>query len=169
VLGDFAEVQAILKCTNSSVPIYSSQGALVNPGHPKTSADQILVQGSLESDAVVSISARKSKTEVDGVSFRWIISGTEGEAEVLVYQGHWQSSGLKRTLTVKIGNSKAQNVNFMANDEFEPKVPFPGTNVARQYHAFAKGNTETVATFQSALKIHRLLDRIIRSAGWESF
>ncbi|KAI0478078.1 oxidoreductase [Xylaria cf. heliscus] len=174
VLGDFTELQAILKNTVKEAAIFSSDGVLVNPAYPKTSADEILVQGILESEAVVSIHARKPKVEVDGVSFRWIISGTEGEIEVIIpraqwLRSHWQFGEPERTLRLKIGDNEVQNVDYLANDEFEGKVPVMAANVARQYRAFAKGDTEeAIATFESALKTHRVLDRIIRAAGWES-
>ncbi|KAI0419248.1 oxidoreductase [Xylaria grammica] len=169
VLGDFAELQAIMKSTVSSIAIFDTKGVLINPAHPKTSPDQILVQGTLESGAVASISVRKPKAEIDGASFRWIISGTEGEAEVIIPRSHWQFGEVKRTLKLKIGENETQNVDFLYGDEFESKVPAIAANVARQYRAFAKGDTETFATFESALKTHRLLDRITRAAGWESF
>ncbi|KAI0905368.1 oxidoreductase [Ustulina deusta] len=169
VLGDFAEVQAILKSTVSSMKILDSKGVVVNPAYPKTSPDQAVVQGVLESGAVASISLRKPRAEIDGVSFRWIISGTEGEVEIIIPQSHWQFGGSKRTLRLKIGDKETHDVDFLAGDEFESKVPAISANVARQYRAFARGNLETVATFESSLKTHRLLDRIIRAAGWESF
>lgn len=174
MLGDFTELQAILKKTITESAIFSSEGVLVNPAYPKTSPDQVLVQGVLESNAVASIQVRKPKAEVDGVTFRWIISGTEGEIEVLVpheewLRSHWQFGEPKRTLRLRIGDSEAQNVDFLVGDEFEGKVPLHAANVARQYRAFAKGDTkEAVSTFESALRTHRLLDRIIKAAGWES-
>ncbi len=169
MLGDFAEVQAILKSTVSSMKILDPKGVVVNPAYPKTSPDQAVVQGVLESGAVASISLRKPRAEIDGVSFRWIISGTEGEVEIIIPQSHWQFGGSKRTLRLKIGDKETHDVDFLAGDEFESKVPAISANVARQYRAFARGNLETVATFESSLKTHRLLDRIIRAAGWESF
>ncbi|KAI0533602.1 oxidoreductase [Xylaria digitata] len=169
VLGDFTELQAIMKSTVSNVSILNTKGEVINPAYPKTSADQTLVQGILESGAVASISARKPKGEVDGVSFRWIISGTEGEIEVIIPQSLWQFGEPKRTLKLKIGASESQNVDFLSSDEFESKVPAIVANLARQYRAFAKGDMGTVATFESSLKTHRLLDRIIRAAGWEAF
>ncbi|KAK5633028.1 hypothetical protein RRF57_008743 [Xylaria bambusicola] len=169
VLGDFAELQATLKSAVSSVKIFNAEGVLVNPAYPKTSADQILVQGTLESGAVASLSAKQSKTDVDGVSFRWVISGSEGSVEVIVPQSNWQAGEPKRTLRLKIGNDAATNIDFLAGDEFESKVPAVAANIARQYSAFAKGDLGTLATFESALKTHRLLDRILKAAGWESF
>ncbi|KAJ2994875.1 hypothetical protein NUW58_g1432 [Xylaria curta] len=168
VLGDFTEVQAILKTTVTKVSIYNTKGELVDPALPKNTPDQMLVQGVLENDAVASISVRKSKAEVDGVSFRWIISGTEGEIEILVPFGSWQFGAPGRTLRLKIGDSEVENVDFLSGDEFNEVLPDPAANVAHQYRAFAKGDTETVATFASALKTHQLLDRILRAAGWES-
>ncbi|KAI0184396.1 putative oxidoreductase [Xylaria flabelliformis] len=173
VLGDFTEVQAILKKTVNEVPIFNPQGKLVNPGYLKTSPDQMLVQGVLESDAVASIQVRKPKIEADGVAFRWLISGTEGELEVIIpntgFGSNWQFGDTQRTLRLRVGNDEAQNVDFLANDEFEGKVPTSAANVARQYRAFAKGGEqEAVATFNSALRSHKLLDRIIKAAGWES-
>ncbi|KAF2964438.1 hypothetical protein GQX73_g9133 [Xylaria multiplex] len=169
VLGDFTELQAIMKSTISSVAILNAKGEVINPAYPKTSADQTLVQGILESGAVASISARKPRSEVDGVSFRWIISGTEGEIEVIIPQSLWQYGEPRRTLKLKIGESESQNVDFLSGDEFESKVPAIVANIARQYRAFAKGDTGAVATFESSLKTHRLLDRIVRAAGWEAF
>ncbi|KAI1276030.1 oxidoreductase [Xylaria sp. FL0933] len=169
VLGDFAELQAILKSTISSIKIFNSKGVLVNPACPKTSPDQALIQGTLESGAVVSISARKPRADVDDVSFRWVISGTEGEIEIVIPQSHWQFGEPKRTLRVRIGDNPTRNVDFLAGDEFESKVPAIAANLARQYRAFAKGDLKTVATFESSLKTHRLLDRIIRAAGWEPY
>ncbi|KAI1426485.1 oxidoreductase [Xylaria sp. FL1777] len=168
VLGDFTEVQAIMKTTISSMKIFSFEGVLVNPAHPKTSADQVLVQGILESGAVVSISHRKPRAEVDGVNFRWVISGSEGEIEALIPKSMWQFGEPKRTLKLRIGDKEAVDVDFLAGDELESKVPAIATNISRQYRDFAKGNSETVATFESSLKTHRLLDRITRAAGWES-
>jgi len=167
VLGDFAEVQAILRSTISTVTLFDLKGTVVNPTYPKTSPDHILVQGILENDATVSFSARKSKAEIDDVSFRWIISGTEGEIEILQYQSMWQFGAPKRTLKLRVGSGEVQNIDFLNNDTFEASLSMPATNVARQYHAFMKGNTESFATFESALKTQRLLDRIVTAAGWE--
>ncbi|KAJ8115956.1 hypothetical protein ONZ43_g4547 [Nemania bipapillata] len=169
VLGDFTELQAIMKNTVPEVSIYSAEGVLVNPAYPKTSADHILVQGVLESGTVASLTVRTVRDEVDGVSFRWIISGTEGEMEVIIPHGHWQFSEPKRTLKLKIGKNEVQNVDFQSSDEVIAALPTIGTNIARQYRAFAKGDTDIVASFQSALKTHRLLDRILKAAGWEAF
>ncbi|KAI0203578.1 oxidoreductase [Astrocystis sublimbata] len=167
-LGDFAEVQAIMKSAVTEIPIINGKGEVVNPAYHKSVPEHVLIQGILESGALASISARKSKNEVDDVSFRWIISGTEGEIEVLVPKFAWQMGNPERTLRLKVGTNDAENVDFMGNDKFESNVPMLAANVARQYAALAKGDPNAFADFNSALKTHVLLDRIVKAAGWES-
>ncbi|KAI1171398.1 oxidoreductase [Nemania sp. FL0916] len=169
VLGDFAEVNAIMKKGAAKVRILNTKGEVVNPDYPKTAPENILIQGVLESGAVASISQRKSTAEIDDVSFRWIISGTEGELEVIVPKHAWQFGIPTRSLKVRIGSNEAETVDFIGKDDkFESKVPVLAANPARQYDAFAKGDASTVADFRSALKTHVLLERIVKAAGWES-
>ncbi|CAJ2514135.1 Uu.00g022540.m01.CDS01 [Anthostomella pinea] len=169
VLGDFADLQAMLKTNVTSLPVMNAKGEVVNPSHAKTSPDHAFVQGTLESGAMASIAVRKSQAAVDGVGFRWFITGTEGEVGIVTGETMWQFADPKRTLRLKVGKNEVEEIEFLAKeDELEAKVPFPGTNSARQYQGFAKGDTETCATFESALKTHRLLDGILVSAGWKS-
>jgi hypothetical protein len=58
-------------------------GNVVEKAHPKTTPDQIFIQGTLESGAVVSINYRDvpSGKTVHELGIRWIITGTEGEIE----------------------------------------------------------------------------------------
>ncbi|KAI1325292.1 oxidoreductase [Xylariaceae sp. FL0255] len=169
VLGDFTDVNAIMKMGATEVAIINTKGEVIDPGYPKTAPENILIQGILESGAVASISQRKSKNEIDDISFRWIISGTEGELEVLVPKNFWQFGVTTRSLKVKIGSNEAEAVDFIGKeDKFESKVPMLAANPARQYDAFARGDNSRVADFKSALKTHVLLDRIVKAAGWES-
>ncbi|KAI1289019.1 oxidoreductase [Xylaria venustula] len=167
VLGDFAEIQAIMKSAITEIPIVNRKGEVVNPAYHKTAPEHVLIQGILESGALASISSRKSKNEVDDVSFRWIISGTEGEIEILVPQFSWQMGHPARTLKLRVGTNDAENVDFIGKDKFESNVPVLAANVARQYAALAKGDTNAFADFGSALRTHVLLDRITQAAGWE--
>ncbi|KAI1268926.1 oxidoreductase [Xylariaceae sp. FL1019] len=170
ILGDFVEVQAIMKSVVKSVPIFNAKKELVNPSYPKTSAEHFVVHGVLESDALASISVRKGPNEVDGASFRWVISGTKGEAEVIIPRGQFQSGEPNRTLRVRIGDEDAKNVDFIhPNDELEADVAHHwSANPARQHRAFAAGNKNEFADFESALRTHKLLSRIVEAAGWPS-
>ncbi|KAI1081632.1 oxidoreductase [Whalleya microplaca] len=169
VLGDFADVNALMKTFFPIVPIYNSKGELVNRGYKKTAPDHMLIHGTLESEAVASIALRKTVGAVDEHCFRWIITGTEGELEVAVPMGVFQFGEAKRALRIKIGKNPTEDVEFLAKDDIlESQVPYPGTNVARLYSNFAKNDTQNFSSFQSALKSARTLDRILRAAGWDS-
>ncbi|KAI0159660.1 oxidoreductase [Xylariaceae sp. FL1272] len=170
VLGDFAEVQAIMKSVVKSVPVFNEKKELRNPGYPKTSADHFVIHGVLESDALASFSVRKGPNEVDGASFRWVISGTKGEAEVIIPRGQFQTGEPNRTLRVRIGDEDAENVDLnVPDDEFGTKLANRwSANPARQYRAFAAGNKNEFADFESALRTHKLLGRIVEAAGWPS-
>lgn len=141
---------------------------MVNPAYPKTAPDHVFIQGTLENDAIASITFRKAKSAADNVGFRWYITGTKGEIVITTEEGVWQGGKpSERSIKLKIGKEgEAEEIDFMI-DDISPagKVPFPGTNTARIYENFAKD--EEVVTFEDALKVHHLLERIAKSAGWE--
>lgn len=169
-MGDFVQIQSLLKSHYSTVPIIDpSNGQVVNPAYPKTAPDHIFIQGTLENDAVASITFRKAKSAVDKVGFRWYITGTGGEI-VITKDEKPQQHGLspKQSIKLKIGKEgEAEVVDFTADDTCRAaKVPYPGTNTARVYESFARTDGE-VLSLESALKTQHLLERIAKSAGWE--
>lgn len=141
-------------------------GEMINPAHPKTAPDHILVQGVLESGAVASIDFRKAKKPVDGLGLRWLITGTGGEIEVTLPEDHLQFGHKERAIRLRVKDEDVQTINF-ANTEPEhvQKIPYPGTNSARVYEAFPDA-TEGFADFEAALKTHKLLERIARDAKY---
>lgn len=166
VLGEFDDLQAILKTFTKTVPIFNRAGEVVNSAYPRTSPDHILVQGTLSSGAVASIIFRKPKSAVDNTGFRWIITGTKGEIEVTTKETQWQMADPDMKLRVKIGKeSEAREVDYKgdADDGLSSLDPV-ALNTARSYVAFAEDDRTRYATFESALQTHRLLDRIAESA-----
>ncbi|OIW26690.1 oxidoreductase family protein [Coniochaeta ligniaria NRRL 30616] len=166
VLGDFDDLQAILKTFTKAVPIFNTAGEVVNPAYPRTSPDHILVQGTLSSGAVASIIFRKPKSAVDNTGFRWIITGTKGEMEITTKETSWQMADPDMKLRVKVGTeTEARDVDYKghADDGLSNLEPV-ALNTARSYVAFAEDDRTRYATFESALKTHRLLDRIAETA-----
>lgn len=166
VLGDFDDLHAILKTYVKTVPILNSSGKIVNPAAPKNTPDHILVQGTLTSGAVASIIFRKPKSAVDNIGVRWLITGTEGEIEITTKEVHWQMADPDMTLRVKVGKEgEASEVDYKGDGKDETsKVDSLALNTARSYVAFAGDDQTRYATFESALKTHRLLERILESA-----
>jgi hypothetical protein len=77
-----------MKTIYSDVDIVDPNGKVLKKGVKKTSPDQIVVSGTLESGALASLSYRMAPGfGVDGVGVRWIITGTKAEIEVLVPDG----------------------------------------------------------------------------------
>ncbi|KAK0652455.1 oxidoreductase family protein [Cercophora newfieldiana] len=176
VLGDFETVQAALHTQRPVMPIVNLETReVVNPGHPKTSPDHIMVQGKLESGVVASISFRHAMSGVDSTIVKWIISGTEGEMEIVFPEmlvrmdSQWQTANPAAKIVVKQGRGKAEEVDL---DELVGPLE-PATegldgvslNTGLVYDAFARGDESRYATFETALKTQRVLDRIARAAG----
>ncbi|KAI9158869.1 Galactose/lactose metabolism regulatory protein GAL80 [Paramyrothecium foliicola] len=167
VLGEFETIQATMKATGVTVPILDRKtGNTVEEAHLKTTPDFVFAQGLLKSGAVASITFRNAKKAADEASFCWLITGTDGEIEVKSPEGPVQVPPEGRTIRLR-RNETGETKVVEFDDLAEPghvKVPAPGTNTARMYEAFATGNEESFATFDDALKTHKLLDEIARTA-----
>ncbi|KAJ6439467.1 oxidoreductase [Purpureocillium lavendulum] len=164
VLGDLTDTQAILKTQYKKTRLVTSNGSVVDPEFHKTAPDHILLQGVTEQGAVASFTFRKPKDAVDDTTFRWIISGTEGEV-LITGNEWWQMMDKELHLQVKIGTEPTQTVDFGSyRIPAAEKVGTVAANVASVYDAFAKGDTAKYATFESAAKTHRTLERIRKGA-----
>ena len=142
-----------------------STGEVEDPTYPKTAPDHILVQGTLSSGAVASISYRTVTKAIDGAGVRWLITGTKGEIEIITPEYAWQM-GPPGT-TIKVCNANDGHVETVGFEGIGAanKVAFPGKNTAFAYAAFAEGDTKKYPTFEDSLKTHRLLDAISVSQG----
>ncbi|KAL6855703.1 NAD(P)-binding protein [Trichoderma novae-zelandiae] len=166
VLGDFDTVKASL---SKQYPIMKlvdlSNGQVTNPARPRTAPDHIFVQGVLESGAVASINYHRPG-QLIGKTFRWLISGTEGEIEFTV-DGQLQMGHGEREIRIKTVHDpgEARVVEWKGETpKHVEAVAFPGQNTAYLWEAFARGG-EGVADFEDGLRVHKLLDRIAKDAG----
>ncbi|PKK46153.1 hypothetical protein CI102_8372 [Trichoderma harzianum] len=157
VLGDFASLKSLLDIQHPTVKtIDSSSGTIVNPARK------------LENGAIANVAFRKVDKTVDGKGLRWLISGTKGEFELSMDGPMLQMDLEKKHLRLVIGREgEAQDIDY--NDPDEPKytrdVAPPGTNTARIFEGFAN-KTTAVASFEDALKVHRLLDNIAEASSF---
>lgn len=143
----------------------NSKGEVVDPAYRRTSPDHIFVQGVTEQGVISSLVFRNSKGTTDDTGIRWIISGTKGEVSITGSE-MWQLLDKELKLRVKIGGEPAQNVSFddhrvAAAEKVKPMA----ANVTSVYHAFAKGDKTKYATFESAAKTSRLLERIRQASA----
>jgi predicted dehydrogenase len=165
VLGDIPNPQAIFQTNYKQSTLVDTSGQVVDANYRKTSPDHILVQGLTEQGVLSSFTVRKSKAPIDDAGIRWIISGTKGEVSITGPE-MWQTLDKELHLHVRKGSEAPEEVEFDAlRVDVADKVAPIGANVASMYHAFAKGDESKYATFESATKTHRLLDRIRKAAG----
>ncbi|SPO05380.1 related to dehydrogenases and related proteins [Cephalotrichum gorgonifer] len=172
VLGNFSEVQGLLKTQHPDVNILSPGGEVVDPAYKKTAPDDIFVQGILESGALASINFFKSETPVsDKRSFVWRITGTEGEIELASPEMVWQIGNPAARITIRVGKSgEPQEVELDSQDPaISAGVPFMGQNTALVYDAYAKGDTSRYATFEQATQTHRLLQKILVASNFREY
>jgi predicted dehydrogenase len=163
VLGDFAKLKSIVKTQYPTIRLVDAVGNAIHTSHHKTAPDHVLVQGTLASSALASISFRTVSSTIDGVGIRWLISGTEGEIEATVLEILWQLRRPGWALKIKSGNGEAKNVEFSIPDENYPGS-FIGINTARLYEAYANKETEKYADFEDGLVSLRALDSILQAS-----
>lgn len=167
VLGDFATVKASFATQYPTVKLLNtSTGEIVNPSFPRKAPDHMFVHGVLNNGALASVTYRRSPHQV-GKPTQWVISGTEGEIELTIESPMLQMGSHKRVIRIKTAKD-GDEVREIAWEK-ETKTPahvegvaFPGQNTAYLFEDFAQGRAPD---FESALRLHKLLDRIVKDAN----
>ena len=160
VLGDFASLSARLIKRHGTAYITDTGGTVA-----RTTPDQVLVQGALESGAAFSIHYRGGMSR--GVNLLWEINGTRGDIQVTGASGHAQIV----QLSVRGANGDATELApLMPPDSAYAGWPDDSTsrNVARIYARIAQDireGTRTAPGFRDAVALHETLDAIERSAA----
>ncbi|MGY0614684.1 Gfo/Idh/MocA family protein [Vibrio sp. FJH11] len=160
VLGDFAKLDAQFVSNFKTVNVSDA-----NEIRPKSTPDQIMAQGTLESGAAISVHYRGGVSR--GTNLLWEINGTEGDIQVTGDLGHAQMI----QLTVKGAKDENKQLELLMpdNSHYEGLPEFAGArNIAviydRLYDDIQHG-TETAPTFQDAVRLHEIIDGIEQSAN----
>ncbi len=158
VLGDFAHLDAQFVSNFATVKVADEVRA-------KTVPDQIMLQGTLNSGAAISVHYRGGVSR--GTNLLWEINGTEGDIQVTGDLGHAQM------IQLNVKGAKG------ADKQLEPIMPetslYAGLpefaaarNIAviyeRLYHDIQNG-TATAPTFADAVRLHEIVDEIEKSAA----
>jgi predicted dehydrogenase len=159
-LGEFTSVNALLANRRNHF-------TLVPDGieQPMTAHDQVIVTGELEGGATAAVHYRGGVSR--GTNFRWEINGTEGDIIATADAGHAQMF----PMTLFGARGDAQAVEPLAiPDKYKaaPDVSPFAENVALAYARLAgdlRDGTSTCPTFEDAVRRHRLIDAIERSAA----
>lgn len=158
VLGDVVEVSTTLATRRSTYVV-------VETGETRSRdiADQIAVSGTLTGGAVLVAHYRGGTSR--GTNFRWEVNGTEGDLEITADSGQAQAA----ELTLRGGRGEQGGlVEMPVPVEYRrtsPELPHRAVNVAEAYVALADPGSDAVPDFDDAVRLHRLLDAIERSAA----
>ncbi len=159
VLGEFDKVGGRLITRRNTIYLTDTEQTV-----PNTAADQIMVHGQLKSGAAFSAHYRGGLSR--GTNFLWEIIGTEGEIQVKGNIGHGQMAELT-LFGARSGDAELKPLSI--DSELLAGLPeqvIP-RNVAGIYKLIAddiNNNTRTAPSFADAVRLHKLLDDIIKSA-----
>jgi predicted dehydrogenase len=160
VVGEFDDLQSVYKTQTRTTTLLD---ASYQPSKPN-----VAVQGVLKSGATASINLRTNASPVDDIGFRWIISGTLGEIEVLTKPGFIQT-GLSGA-TIKLRKRGEETAKVIEWENVDPasvsSIQGMGQSIGRAYAAFAEGRTADYATFETALAVHRVMEKATKNALW---
>ncbi|GAA1630278.1 Gfo/Idh/MocA family protein [Actinoplanes couchii] len=155
VLGEPREVVATTATRRRQVPL-ATTGQLV----PMTAEDQIAVSGTLAGGAVLSVHHRGGATS--GAGFSLLIDGTEGRLEI--------TGAEFPHLGPVVVRGAGGHDRLVLPDGYDAYPQLAGTHVHTLAHAYAAirddliHGTSTAPDFAHAVRRHRLLDAITRSA-----
>jgi predicted dehydrogenase len=158
VLGELASVSSVLATRRPQVLALES-GQLV----PMDVADQILLAATLANGAPLSMHYQGGEPRgIDG--FVWDIHGTDGDLRMTGPTGHTQ------IVPLAIAGGRKDELQLapiaVPDDGIALENNVPG-HIARVYRRIAddlRDGTRTAPTFDDALELHRLIDRIETSA-----
>ena len=159
-LGEFSAVEAVLANRRTSFLLVPD-----NVETPMTTHDQILVQGVLEGGATAAVHYRGGVMR--GTNLLWEINGTDGDLQVTSMGGHAQMFPLQ--LAGAQGDAQTLSpIEVPPQYLWTPELPMFVQNVAQVYALMVEdiaSGTHRAPTFEDAVRRHRLLDAVERSAA----
>lgn len=165
VLGSLKTVQSIFKVQVKTTNLIDGAGNVVKPDHKITAPDNFTVQGVLDSGATAAFSVRTCPLPADGVGFRWVITGTEGEVAFTAGPGVFQMSPSDAKITLKKGVAEAEEVDFSQKEgEYYANIGPMGLNTLRFYEAYAKGQSEAYSTIEQTLETEKVMRELKKVA-----
>ena len=166
-LGGFKDIQSVFKVNEKTAVTVSPSNEVIDAAYPVTAPDTVALQGVLDSGAIASMTFRVSRTPIDNIAYRWIISGTKGEIEFTAKPAIFQNANFGLSLKTRLWNGETVEVDMSREEpEWIKQLQDPVNGLARVYDNFAKGDVEGYVSFEEGLKVHKILDEIHRDTVW---
>lgn len=158
-LGDIQSLSAVTANNRTEVTVAETQAKIA-----KSADDQIAMAGTLQSGATIAVHYRGGRSR--GTNFLWEINGTDGDLQLIGPGGHAQF--MEPTLRGAHRDDKALGELPIPGElRWVPVAPGPAFNVAQSYARLfddIRNGTSEVASFEHAVKRHRLLEAIETAA-----
>lgn len=150
-----------MKTTN----LVDNAGNVTKPNYKITAPDNFTVQGVLKSGATAAFSIRTCPLPADGVGFRWVLTGTQGEAAFTAGPGGFQMTPAGAKIILKKGVADAEEVKFSQKEgEYYANMGPMGANTLRFYEAVAKGDAGAYSTIEQTLETEKLMRELKKVA-----
>lgn len=159
-MGEFASFTSLLGNQRPIVDIVAD-GKVVESGVKKDTSDQIMIQGTLTSGAVMSVHMRGGKGFKGTPALVWRIYGEKGEIRITAAAVLLQMGLYDAAVTVYDNSTDTVEVVNLPKDPYE-HLPEWGRNVASLYNAFAE--EANYPTFDDAVERHRFIDRVCKGS-----
>ncbi|KAJ4155995.1 hypothetical protein LMH87_001212 [Akanthomyces muscarius] len=165
VLGGFKSVQSIFKTQVRTTNLVGNAGKVTKPNYKITAPDILTVQGIMNSGATAALSIRTCPLPADGVGFRWLITGTEGEAAFTAGPGVFQMNPTSAKITLKKGVADSEEIEFNQKEgNYYANMGPMGGNTMRFYEAVAKGDVGAYSTIEQTLETEKLMHELKKVA-----
>ena len=157
-LGELESFNSIIEAKRPKVQLVDHAGKFVKT-IPRTSHDQILVQGHLVSGALISYHLRGGAAFGGNDGLIWRIYGETGEIEVTA-SGTYLQAGHPDMLIRLHDHSSGETTVITPNEDALSKLPLFSQNIGRIYEAFADGKTSEYPDWSHAILRHKLVEEI---------
>jgi predicted dehydrogenase len=159
VLGDFQRLNATLAHRRLQITLMPENISL-----PQLADDQVVVTGVLAQGAVAAIHYRGGTSA--GLNFYWEINGTKGDIVLTGDAGHYQLAPVR--LQHAPSGEALRPLPIPAELEEVEGLAQPVRGLYYAYQAVLndlRHDTHHAPTFEDALRLHRLLDRITQASA----
>jgi len=166
-LGELSTFHSILSNQKPSTKIIDPEqdGKQVETVE-KDTPDQVLLQGRLESGAIISYHLRGGEPFVEQPGVVWLIYGEKGE--IRVTNPISMMDIMHAGVTIKLhefGKKEAQDIEVPKDHMTD--LAHPSQNVGRIYDAYAEGKEGSYPDWKVAMKRHELIEEMWRRSDAE--
>ena len=161
VLGELSNFQSQLSIQRPQVPIINSDGSVLETVVTDV-ADHIMLQGTLDSGAPLSVIFRRGPPFKGAPGFVWSIYGERGEISITAAGPALQADDNDASITVHTFDQ--EELEIIEWDRRFTDLPRPAQNVAAMYEAFFNQQMEEYPDFGHAVLRHRLIEEVNKNA-----